>query len=76
MRTNLGQAEDRKRTREGPHRQKVQLYRVFNIKWNSSISLIRYMVYWLSLARLSLSLSELRGLHDMARNFQVRTSIP
>ena len=25
-RTNLGQAEDRKRTREGPHRQKVQLY--------------------------------------------------
>ena len=26
MRTNLGQAEDRKRTYEGPHRQKVQLY--------------------------------------------------
>ena len=27
MRTNLGQAEDRKRTYEGPHRQKVQFYR-------------------------------------------------
>ena len=26
MRTNLGQAEDRKRTYEGPHRQKVQFY--------------------------------------------------
>ena len=26
MRTNLGQAEDRKRTCEGPHRQKVQFY--------------------------------------------------
>ena len=29
MRTNLGQAEDRKRTCEGPHRQKVQLYQIF-----------------------------------------------
>ena len=30
MRTNLGQAEDRKRTYKGPHRQKVQLYRIVN----------------------------------------------
>ena len=29
MRTNLGQAEDRKRTYEGPHRQKVELYQQF-----------------------------------------------
>ena len=29
MRTNLGQAEDRKRTYKGPHRQKVQFYQLF-----------------------------------------------
>ena len=29
MRTNPGQAEDRKRTCKRPHRQKVQLYRIF-----------------------------------------------
>ena len=33
MRTNLGQAEDRKRTCEGPHRQKVQFYQSFICLW-------------------------------------------
>ena len=41
-RTNLGQAEDRKRTCKGPHRQKVQIYRIFEIHrftWYVLISL-------------------------------------
>ena len=32
MTTNLGQAEDRKRTYEGPHRQKVQFYQIHYCK--------------------------------------------
>ena len=35
MRTNLGQPEDRKRTRKGPHRQKVQLYQACYGKYYS-----------------------------------------
>ena len=41
-RTNLGQAKDRKRTCKGPHRQKVQIYRIFEIHrftWYVLISL-------------------------------------
>ena len=39
MRTNLGKAEDRKRTYEGPHRQKVQFYPLFFIfKLSSALS--------------------------------------
>ena len=30
MRTNLGQAKERKKTYKGPHRQKVQFYRLNN----------------------------------------------
>ena len=37
MRTNLGQAEDRKRTYEGPHRQKVQFYQSFCVVFAKSI---------------------------------------
>ena len=41
-RTNLGQAKDRKRICKGPHRQKVQIYRIFEIHrftWYVLISL-------------------------------------
>ena len=44
MRTNLGQAEDRKRTYEGPHRQEVQFYQ--NLSWESKIA--RVMLHDLS----------------------------
>ena len=36
MRTNLGQAEDRKKAYEGPHRQKVQFYQYFIIIRNNN----------------------------------------
>ena len=46
MRTNLGQAEDRRRTYEGPHRQTVQFYLSFYFRliiWSSKVCVILFV---------------------------------